>query len=218
MITHPVLFTHPEPQRVVIIGGGDCGTLKEVLRHACIEQVTQVEIDRRVTELSEQFFPALCESNHDPRAQILFEDGIQWITQTPEGSIDVIIVDSTDPIGPATGLYNRAFYQQCRRALKPQGLLVQQSESPLLHLALLSSIHREMRAAGFETTRSVQFPQCVYPSGWWTVTMGGVGDLTAFRYADALNKSFPTRYYDADIHKASLVLPSFLSEALYGLS
>ncbi len=214
MMSHPVLLAHPNPRKVVIVGGGDCGTLHEVLKHPNLEKVLQIEIDERVTRLSEHYFPTLCESNNDPRAEFHFEDGIKWMANAPDNSVDVIIVDSTDPLGPGEGLFTADFYRDCRRVLAEKGLLVQQSESPLLHLELLQSMHQAMREAGFENTRSLQFPQCVYPSGWWTATLAGSGDLTQFRENDARNKAFETRYYNADIQKASFVLPNFLAEAL----
>ncbi|VAW80557.1 Spermidine synthase, partial [hydrothermal vent metagenome] len=130
MMSHPALFTHPAPKRVVIIGGGDCGTLREVLKHKTVEHVLQVEIDEQVTRLSEQYFPELCKSNNDPRAEFFFGDGIQWIKNAEPGSVDLVIVDSTDPIGPAEGLFTEAFYRDCYRALSDTGLIVQQSESP----------------------------------------------------------------------------------------
>ncbi|MGD8827221.1 MAG: polyamine aminopropyltransferase, partial [Gammaproteobacteria bacterium] len=136
MMSHPALFTHERPRRVAVIGGGDCGTLREVLRHPEVEEAWQVEIDERVTRLAEKFFPELCDSNNDPRARLLFDDGIKWVADAEPGSLDVIIVDSTDPIGPAEGLFNEAFYRSCHRALGEGGILVQQSESPLLHLNL----------------------------------------------------------------------------------
>src|SRR5690606_27420445 len=126
MMSHPALFTHSNPRRVVVIGGGDCGTLREVLRHKEVEQAVQVEIDERVTRLAEQYFPELCESNHDPRAQLVFGDGIQYMKDCAPDSVDVVIVDSTDPVGPAEGLFNEAFYASCLRALRQGGLLVQQ--------------------------------------------------------------------------------------------
>jgi len=214
MMSHPVLFTHSDPRQVAIVGGGDCGTLHEVLKHRTLERVLQIEIDERVTRLAEQYFPMLCESNDDPRIEFYFEDAIKWMAEAQDDSLDIIIVDSTDPLGPGEGLFTTAFYRDCQRVLTPQGLLVQQSESPLLHLPLLQSMHESMREAGFETTRSLQFPQCVYPSGWWTATLAGSGDLTQFREEDARNKSFGTRYYNADIQKASFILPNFLAEAL----
>src|SRR3982750_4188984 len=149
MMTHPALFTHARAKRVVIIGGGDCGTLREVLKHEEVEHAVQVEIDERVTRLAEQYFPELCESNSDPRAQLLFIDGIKWMAECEEETLDVIIVDSTDPIGPAEGLFNEAFYESCLKALKSGGILVQQSESPLAHLPLLKSMRRAMKGAGF---------------------------------------------------------------------
>ena len=104
MMSHPALFTHPSPKRVWIIGGGDCGTLKEVLKHASVEQAVQIDIDERVTRLAEIYFPELCESNDDPRAELKFIDGIKWVKEAAPDSVDMIIVDSTDPVGPAEGL------------------------------------------------------------------------------------------------------------------
>lgn len=215
MMSHPALFTHPDPRRVVIIGGGDCGTLREVLKHPRVEAAVQVEIDERVTRLAEEFFPELCESNGDERAELRFEDGIRWMAEAPAGSVDVVIVDSTDPIGPAEGLFNEAFYCQCHRALGERGILVQQSESPVYHLALLEAMHRAMRAAGFAATRVLGFPQPVYPSGWWSATLatkGGTAD--SFRAEDARARPFVTRYYDEAVHAAALVTPPFVRAAL----
>ncbi len=149
MMTHPVLFTHPAPKRVLIIGGGDCGTLREVLRHPEVEHAQQVDIDEGVTRASEKYFPELCQSNDDPRAELHFADGIKWVKEAEAGSIDIIIVDSTDPIGPAEGLFNEAFYRDCLKALGSDGILVQQSESPLLHVKLLKAMRHAMRQAGF---------------------------------------------------------------------
>ena len=215
MMTHPVLFTHPKPKRVVIIGGGDCGTLREVLRHPGVEEAFQIEIDERVTRVAEKYFPDLTSSNHDPRARLLFIDGIKFIQEVAPGSLDVIIVDSTDPVGPAKGLFSRSFFESCRRALGEEGLIVQQSESPLFHLELLKEIHAEMRAAGFKTVQTLPFPQFIYPSGWWSCTMAGkANSMRPFRNQDAANKSFPTRYYSAEVHQAALVLPPFAARAL----
>jgi spermidine synthase len=218
MMSHPALLTHPRPRRVVIIGGGDCGTLREVLRHPGVEQAVQVEIDERVTRLSERFFPELCEANSDPRAELRFEDGLAFMRSAPPGSIDVVIVDSTDPVGPAEGLFQEPFYRDCRAALGEHGVLAQQSESPLLHLeTLIAPLHRTLRAAGFAETRTLPFPQPVYPSGWWSATLASRGvSLDGFREADARALPFAARYYSADIHRAALAVPPFMREALAG--
>jgi spermidine synthase len=215
MMSHPALFTHARAKRVVIIGGGDCGTLREVLRHDEVEHAVQVEIDERVTRLAEQYFPELCESNADPRAELLFVDGIRYMAEREPESVDVVIVDSTDPVGPAEGLFNADFYASCHRALRAGGILVQQSESPIAHLPLIKSMRAAMRAAGFQAVKTLTFPQPCYPTGWWSATMARKGaDLSDFRERGAATRQFTTRYYNAEVHKAALALPEFLREAL----
>ena len=217
MMSHPALFTHPAPKKVLIIGGGDCGTLHEVLKHQEVERVWQVDIDEAVTRLSQIYFPELCECNGDERARLLFDDGIKWVLDADSASLDIIIVDSTDPIGPAEGLFNQAFYEQCHRVLGNGGLLVQQSESPLYHLQLLKEMHGAMRGAGFKDTRTHYFPQLVYPSGWWSATVACKDTaIQHFRESAARNKTFATRYYNADIHRAALAQPEFCKEAGLG--
>jgi len=217
MMSHPALFTHANPKKVLIIGGGDCGTLREVLKHPDVEQVWQVDIDEAVTRLSKIHFPELCASNDDPRANVLFGDGIKWVQDADDASLDIIIVDSTDPIGPAEGLFNEAFYRQCHRILRSGGLLVQQSESPLFHIKLIKAMHKAMGTAGFAEARTHYFPQPVYPSGWWSATMACKDNpIQAFRESDVKNKSFDTLYYNADIHRAAVAQPAFCKEAGLG--
>jgi spermidine synthase len=214
MLVHSALFIHPNPREIAIIGGGDCGSLREVLKHHSVTQVTQIEIDERVTRVSEQYFPALCESNTDPRAKFLFTDGIRWMQETADHSLDIILIDSTDPVGMAEGLFNTAFYSECRRVLRPNGILAQQTESPLLHTQILQKAHHSLRAAGFAQVRTLHFPQCVYQSGWWSATLASAESLATMRYQDCVEKQFTTHYYHADLHAASFVLPQFIQTAL----
>lgn len=215
MMSHPALFTHARAKRVVIIGGGDCGTLREVLKHEEVERAVQVDIDERVTRLAEKYFPELCESNGDPRAELLFIDGIKYMAEHEPESLDLIIVDSTDPVGPAEGLFGADFYASCYKALRPSGMLVQQSESPLVHLDLIKAMRSAMRVADFQSVRTLTFPQPLYPTGWWSCTMARKGaDLSGFRERGAQTKQFPTRYYNVDIHRAALAMPEFMREAL----
>lgn len=215
MMAHPVLFTHPAPRQVLIIGGGDCGTLREVLRHPDIETVDQVDIDEGVTRAAEKFFPELCESNGDPRAGLHFADGLKWVKEAAPGSYDIIIIDSTDPIGPAEGLFGVNFYRDCLTALGNEGILVHQSESPLLHLKLTTAMRLAMNGAGFSDLSTLHFPQPTYPSGWWSCTMARKqGRFNGFRENDARNLTFATRYYSEAIHHAALVLPPFVKKAL----
>jgi len=217
MMTHTALFTHPNPKRVAVIGGGDCGSVREVLKHPEVELCEQIELDERVTRVAEKYFPALCESNSDPRARFEFTDGIEWIRQSDAGRYDVIIIDSTDPVGPAAGLFSTEFYSDCHRALGDNGVLIAQSESPLLHKELIKSMRDNMQGAGFASVQTFNFPQCSYPSGWWSSTLASKSTLGAdFRGAKAAVPAFPTRYYTADVHRAAQTGPRFLSEFLGG--
>ena len=212
MMTHPVLFSHPNPQHVVIVGGGDCGSLREIAKHACVNKITQIEIDQRVTNIAEQYFPNLCEANNDPRTEFIFEDAIQWMDQASKDSIDVIIVDSTDPIGPAEGLISTPFYKNCLRVLKSDGLLVQQSESPFIHLeSIIKPMHRSMLDAGFTNSKLINFPQPSYPTGWWTASIAYQANHLPFaRHEQAQSLTFDTKYYNHAIHQASLSTPQFI--------
>jgi spermidine synthase len=216
MMAHAPLFTHPDPKDVVIIGGGDCGTLREVLKQPGVRTAVQCDIDEQVTRMAEKYFPELCESNNDPRATVMFDDGIAFMANAQPASIDVIFVDSTDPVGPAEGLFNRAFYESCLKALRPDGLLVQQSESPLALMHLILDMRDAMREAGFRDFRVLPFPQPCYPTGWWSCLIASKSsrDLSAFREADARAKTFATQYYSADVHRGAMATPPFVAAAL----
>jgi spermidine synthase len=216
MMAHAPLFTHPDPKDVVIIGGGDCGTLREVLRHPGVRTAVQCDIDEQVTRMSEKYFPELCESNSDPRATVMFDDGIAFMANAAPASIDVIVVDSTDPVGPAEGLFNEAFYANCLKALRPDGLLVQQSESPLALMHLILDMRAAMRNAGFRDFKVLPFPQPCYPTGWWSCLIASrqARDLASFRKTDAAAKTFATKYYSADVHQGALATPPFVADAL----
>ena len=205
MLTHPALFSHPDPKRVLVIGGGDCGTLREVLRHVEVTQCTQVEIDSEVTRLAERYFPELCASNDDPRAELVFADGLAHVRGLESGSLDVIIVDSTDPIGPAEGLFGPAFVADCHAALADGGIMVQQSESPLLHQELIAGIRANMTQAGFTDIKTLGFPQPCYPSGWWSATQARKGgSIEAADPARFEASGIETRYYNPEVHRGAL--------------
>ena len=214
MMSHPVLFNHPNPKDVAVVGGGDCGTLKEVLKHDSVKQVTQIELDERVTRISEKYFPELCESNNDPRAILLFEDAIDWMKNTKAESLDVIILDTTDPVGQAKRLFAQPFYKDCLNALREGGIVVAQSESPLMDMEILLGLRGEMEKAGYIEIQTIQFPMATYPSGWWTATLARKGQKFGdFREQMARHRPFETRYYNAEMHKASSVLPEIMLEA-----
>ena len=215
MMSHPALNSHPAPRRVAIIGGGDCGTLREVLKHPEVESAIQIEIDERVTRLAEQYFPELCDKNADPRATLYFGDGVAWMKNAPAGALDVIIIDSTDPVGIAEGLFGKKFYIDCFRALAPGGVMVQQSESPLLHAELIQEMHTAMREVGFAETHLLCFPQPIYPSGWWSgsLALKGPAKLVA-RLDEQAIEALDTLYYNPEMHRAAFATPNFIKQRL----
>jgi spermidine synthase len=214
MMAHPTLYNHQNPKDVAIVGGGNCGTLKEVLKHDTVKQVTQIELDERVTRVSEQYFPELCDTNDDPRARLLFEDAINWMQNAEPNSLDIIILDTTDPVGQAKRLFQEPFYRDCLNALREGGILVAQSESPLLSLDTLVDLRAEMQKVNYAEIQTIQFPVATYPSGWWTATQARKGQKFGdFREQMARHKPFNTRYYNADIHKACTGIPQFMLDA-----
>jgi spermidine synthase len=211
MMTHPVLCMHPAPVNVLIIGGGDCGCLREVLKHPVVKHVHQVDLDERVTWASAKYFPELCESNSDPRAELSFTDGVAFIEQAKSSSYDIIIVDSVDPVGQAARLYSEEFYSACFRGLSDEGILVAQSESPLFHQKLIHSMQSRMANTGFHDATTLFFPQCTYPSGWWSASVAFKADRpSGYRSVD-----IETKYYNNAIHQAAQAVPQFMLNTSY---
>jgi spermidine synthase len=146
MISMVALNSHPDPRKVLIIGGGDGGALREVLRHPRVEKGVLVEIDARVIQAARDFFPALACSFDDPKAEVIVNDGIKYI-QDHQNEFDVIIIDSTEPVGPAIQLFSPEFYQSCFAALKEDGMMVAQSESPFFNQDVIQMVYRRSAAA-----------------------------------------------------------------------
>ena len=141
MIAHVPLFLHPNPERVLIIGGGDGGVARECVRHDCVKEVTMVEIDGKVVELAKQYLPTISKAmiENNPKLTVKIGDGIGFMAEA-EDYYDVIIVDCSDPIGPGEGLFTEEFYKNTLKALKADGLFVQQTESPMLHQPLVEKV------------------------------------------------------------------------------
>lgn len=213
MIAHIPLFTHPKPQKVLVIGGGDGGAVREIVRHDRVETVEMVEIDGMVVEVSNQFLPeisAVMREGH-PKLQLKIGDGIAHM-KAKENYYDVIIVDCSDPIGPGVGLFSREFFADVHRALKTDGLFVQQTESPFYHRGLISRIYRDI-ADLFPVTQMYLANIPLYPGGLHSFTLGSKKYEPA---AVTLPKTMPftTRYYNQDIHRSCLALPNFVQELI----
>jgi spermidine synthase len=168
---------------VLVIGGGDGGTARECLRHAGVQHLDMVEIDGLVVQWSQEHLPSLgagCWS--DPRFHLTVGDGIAWAAAAPDASYDVVIVDGSDPAGPAEGLFNRAFFEHCRRILRPGGVFATQSESPEAFRAVhLETVQLLRQVFGHAEPLYGWVP--MYPSGWWSWTFAAV-DGPRYRYPD----------------------------------
>jgi spermidine synthase len=166
MITHIPLFSHPNPKRALIIGGGDCGALTEVLKHPEIEECVMCEIDKMVVEVSKKYFPYLTTGVNDPRAKMVFQDGKEYIANGTD-LFDIIMLDLSDPVGPAEELFQQPFYQKVFNRLKPDGILVAQSESPYYHQRSARGIHNNLKAV-FPMVKMYTCFMPIYPSTYWS--------------------------------------------------
>ena len=210
MIAHVPLFTHPNPERVLIIGGGDGGTAREVCRHSSVQKVDMVEIDRAVVEACRRYLPeTACGLDH-PKVNLVIGDGLAWVAER-RGEYDVILVDSSDPVGPAVGLFNRAFYENVYRALKPDGLFVAQVLSPFFHKKLIHDVYQVV-ASIFPITMPYLTVVPTYPSGLHCFMLGSKRH-SPLRQGVRV-PSWPTRWYTPAVHRAAFQLPPVVAELL----
>ena len=170
--------------------------------------MTLVDIDAAVTRVAKRYFPELWVNNQDPRVTLQHQDGSVWTQAQPTAALDVIIVDYTDPIGPGERLFTTAFYQECARVLRPEGLIVQQIASPLAHMPLMQCIYQRLRTAGLVQRTPLSFPQLEYCTGWWAAVLAG-RQAYQVRQSALQQKPFQTRYYNAAMHQAALAQPEF---------
>lgn len=214
MIAHPALYTHPNPKNVLVIGGGDGGTIREIIKHPSVEKATLVEIDGRVIELSKQYLPEIAVAlTGEPKVEVKVEDGIKHINES-KNTYDVILVDSTEPVGPAVGLFSQDFYQGIYDALKEDGLMVAQTESPFFNGDLITSVNKRLRNI-FPYVKTYLASIPTYPSGLWSFTMGS----KKYKIEDVdINNlySIETKYFTPELMLASTKLPKFVQDLVKG--
>jgi spermidine synthase len=212
MITHVPLFTHPKPKRALIIGGGDCGALTEILKHPEIEECVMCEIDQMVVEVSKKYFPYLTTGCSDKRARLVFEDGLKYI-ENGKDKFDVIMLDLSDPVGPAEGLFQRPFYQQVAARLNDDGIMVAQSESPFYHQKSVKGIYNNL-AGVFPIIKMYTAFMPIYPSAYWSFAFCSkkYDPVAGFDRKRVESLNLKTRYYNADVHTAAFALPQFVKE------
>ncbi len=216
MLTHPALLLHESPQRVLIVGGGDGGTLREVLSHPTVQRATLAEIDREVIQASREHLASVHQGAFDdPRAEIVIGPGEDFVRDHPQ-EFDVILVDSTDPVGPGEALFTGEFFAACRAALREGGLLALQAGTPFYWPQELAQVVERVKGSFPHVGVYLGFVP-VYPSGMWAYVLAGLADFRAAepeleaRYSA---RGLSTRYYSPALHRAAFVLPPFLGELL----
>ena len=216
MITHVPMAVHKNAKRVLVIGGGDGGVLRELSKYHRLEQIDIVEIDEEVVKVCKEYLPQTACGFDDPRVTAYFEDGLKFVRK-PENFYDIIIVDSTDPFGPGEGLFTKEFYGNCFKALTQDGILVNQHESPFYAEDALAMQRAHKRIVkSFDISRVYQAHIPTYPSGHWlfgfaSKKMHPVRDLDAKAWK-ALG--IETKYYNTNLHKGAFYLPTYVEEML----
>ncbi|MFN3696112.1 MAG: polyamine aminopropyltransferase [Pseudobdellovibrio sp.] len=224
MITHPTVQAFQSVagpiKNALVIGGGDGGTIRELFRYNTIEKVTMVEIDEAVIRASKQHLPTISREFSNPKLNLIVGDGIKFAAQAQPETYDVIIVDGSDPAGPAEGLFTNDFYTNCMKALKPNGVLITQGESPMFHSDTFVELNKCLKTVfGNSNVHTVLFHATTYPSGMWSLQMAIKGnyhpvkDFKAAQAAQFVN-SQGLKYYNEDLHTAAFTLPTFVRKML----
>ncbi|WP_027415253.1 polyamine aminopropyltransferase [Aneurinibacillus terranovensis] len=209
MVVHPALNTHPNPENVLVVGGGDGGAIREILKHKKVKKATLVEIDGKVIEYSKKYLPSIAGELDNPRVEVKVDDGFMHIVKS-KNLYDVIMVDSTEPVGPAAPLFERGFYQGIYEALKDDGMFVAQTDNPWFKEDLIRKVMHDVKEI-FPITKLYIANIPTYPSGMWTFTLGSkkydpeAVDLNTIPELD-------TKYYTPRLHHAAFVLPKFVED------
>ncbi len=209
MVAHPALFTHPNPKSVLVVGGGDGGVIREVLRHPGVEKAVLVEIDGKVIEYSKKFLPEIAGELDNPRVEVIVNDGYMHIHDN-KNTYDVIMVDSTEPVGPAVELFTKGFYQGIYESLKDDGIFVAQTDNPWFKADLIRSVNQDVKEI-FPIVRVYCANIPTYPSGLWTFTMGSK-KYDPLQLDEAQIPEMDTKYYSPRLHKAAFALPKFVED------
>ncbi len=208
MMAHVPLCAHKNPEKVLIIGGGDGAIMREVLKHDCVKKCTLIDIDKRVAECSQKFLPFAGNSFNNPRADFKCMDAMKFIKETDE-RFDVVIIDSTDPVDFAAGLFQSPFYADVKKIMNDDAMLSELTESPFIDKKLMCQAINEMRKI-FPIVKMYWGVVPTYPSGMWTYGLSSMKDDPSVPVRDVKN----TKWYTNEIHKNSFVLPPFLKELI----
>lgn len=213
MIAHVPLFSHPDPKDVLIIGGGDGGTAREVLKHKELNSCVMVEIDSLVVEACKKHLKSTARAFENPKLDLKIEDGADFVSRH-SSAFDVIIVDSSDPVGPSSVLFGQKFYENVNKALKKEGIVVAQAGSPFYDLENQTKTLKMCKDL-FKKSGFYNYSNLTYPCGHWSFLLASKGphplkDLDIKRIQ---NSSISFRYYNEEIHKSSFAKVQFAKEA-----
>lgn len=212
MISHIPMLAHKEPKTVLVIGGGDGGTIREVVKHPSVEKAVLCEIDGMVIESCKQHLPSIAGELDNPKVEVLVQDAIEYI-KTQKAQFDVILIDSTDPMGPGEGLFTKEFYTNVKQALKPGGIMAAQSESPVANKKEMQLMYPLLRKV-FPIVKTFVGPIPTYPAGYWSWAYCSetVQPFDNFDENRANEIAKTAKLYNADVHKAVFALPNFVKE------
>lgn len=214
LIAHIPLLTHKYPKKVLVIGGGDGGTVREVLKHDTVEKVVLCEIDTMVIDACKEYLPTIAGKLDDAKVEIRVEDAIEYI-KGKDNQFDIILIDSTDPMGPGEGLFTQEFYTNVKSALKTGGIMVAQSESPVVNKEEIKKMYDLLKKV-FPITSTYVSPIPTYPGGYWAWAFCSE-DVKPLSYIDEKRSAEITKsakIYNKEYHKACFALPNFLKEIL----
>ncbi len=220
MIAHVPVFAHGKPEKILVIGGGDGGTVRELIRHDCIQHIDLVEIDKYVIQATKEFMPALAYALDDKKVNIEVKDGVSYVRDCKSGIYDLVIVDSDDPEGPSEGLFTEDFYRQIHRILKSNGIMITQSESPRFNRHIFKNIfqcYHEIFGSEHVFCYLMYLPS--FPSGMWSFSFSSKGGTDPFQHLDKEKIDLfcseqDLKYYSYTIHNSSFVLPKFVQDIL----
>lgn len=216
MIVHVPMATNPGIKKVLVIGAGDGGTVRELIRYQQIECIDMVEIDSMVVELCKQYLPQTASGLDDPRVHIYYEDGLKFVRRKVD-EYDLIIVDSTDPFGPGEGLFTKEFYGNCYQALNEKGILVNQHESTYYdsYVEAMKRAHQRIKET-FPIAKVYQAHIPTYPSGHWLFGYASkqIDPLEDLNEEAWKKLGIKTKYYNTQLHKGSFALPNYVKEQL----
>lgn len=212
MISHIPMNSHPNPERVLVIGGGDGGTVREVLKHDTVKEVVLCEIDGLVIDACKKYLPSIAGMLDDDRVDIQVRDGIEYISQQ-EDAFDIILIDSTDPMGPGEGLFTEEFYSNVNRALREGGIMSAQSESPFVNQRQMKMMYPLLRKA-FPKVNTFLGPIPTYPGGYWSWAFcsNTVEPLSYIDEQRVQKIAKQAKLYNLDIHKSAFALPNFVKK------